>query len=239
MSLPRSFMNRAEAVVTAVALMLAAGGSIGEGISEAQIAAGLFETGLMAEMPVDAECPPISLGFGTTLNRSGKKRTEAHGLVHAGVDWTLPEGTPIVAIADGIVVETGEELEGPRGNFVAIEHDSPGSRIYSSYVHLSGFNVARGQGVRRGQVIGFVGKTGRSATYVHLHLNVYGSESVMVGGRRWRYRYDYLQLLSGDMTPIDPVKKRQRKVPVAYIDQSGQIHPPGAKVIWPFACKTK
>jgi len=220
--------------------MLAASGSIGQGMSEAQIAAGLFETGLTAEMPVDAECPPISLGFGTTLNRSGKKRTEAHGLVHAGADWTLPEGTPIVAIADGRVVEIGEDLEDTRGNFVAIGHDSLGRRvIYSSYVHLSGFNVARGQGVKRGQVVGFVGKTGRGATYVHLHLNVYGSESVMVGGRRWRYRYDYLQLLSGDMTPIDPVKKRQQKVSVAYIDQSGQIRPPAAKVIWPFVCKTK
>ena len=237
--MPSSRPFRAGTAVTAVALMLAASGSVGQGMSGAQIAAGLFETGLTAEMPVDAECPPMSLGFGTTLNRSGKKRTEAHGLVHAGVDWTLPEGTPIVAIADGRVAEIGEDLQDTRGIFVALEHDSLGPRIYSSYVHLSGFNVARGQGVKRGQVVGFVGKTGRGATYVHLHLNVYGSESVMVGGRRWRYRYDYLQLLSGDMTPIDPVKKRQQKVSVAYIDQSGQIRPPAAKVIWPFVCKTK
>ncbi len=218
------------AVVLFIVMPLSA---LGQGTPEQQIAAGLYETGLSAQMPADAHCPEMSLGFGTQLNRSGKKRTEAHGTVHAGADWTLPEGTPVVGIADGHVIEKGED--GVRGSYIAIEHGGSGDRIYSSYVHLSGFNVDRGQGVRRGQVIGYVGKTG-NATYAHLHLNVYGDQSMRVGSRRWRYRYDYLQLLSGDMTPIDPVKKRHQKVPVAYIDQHGQIHPPGAKVIWPFAC---
>lgn len=213
--------------------------ALGQGTREEQIAAGLFETGLTPVLPADVDCPPMSLGFGSLLNRSGKKRSEAHGTVHAGVDWIMPEGAPVLAVADGAVVERGENLQDARGNYVAIEHDGPGGRMYSSYVHLSGFNVDRGQVVKRGQVIGYVGGTGRSATYVHLHLNVYGGESVRVGGRRWRYRYDYLQLLSGDMTPIDPEKRRVRRVPVAYIDEGGRIHPPGAKVIWPFACKTR
>jgi len=226
----------AAAISAAAFFLVAAPGAVAQGTPEEQIAAGLYETGLSPQMPADAACPDMSLGFGTQLNRSGKKRTEAHGIVHAGVDWVLPEGSSVLAVADGRVIERGQDLEGARGNYVAIEHHGLGSRIFSSYVHLSGFNVDQGQNVRRGQVIGYVGKTGRSATYVHLHLNVYGDQSMRVGGRKWRYRYDYLQLLSGDMTPIDPVKKRHQKVPVAYIDQHGQIHPSGAKVIWPFAC---
>lgn len=212
-------------------------GAVAQGTSDEQIAAGLYETGLLPELLEDAVCPEMSLGFGTKFNRSGKQRTAAHGTVHAGVDWALPEGTAVVAISDGRVLETGENVD-VRGYYVAIEHRGLGTRIYSSYVHLSKLNVDRHQDVRRGQVIGYVGKTG-NATYAHLHLNVYGDRSMPVGGRRWRYRYDYLQLLSGDMTPIDPVKKREQKVPVAYIDQSGQIHPPNAKVIWPFACTNK
>lgn len=233
----RMLCPRSVAAIAAAALsVVAPPNAVGQGTPEEQITAGLYETGLSPQMPADAHCPEMSLGFGTQLNRSGNKRTEAHGIVHAGVDWVLPEGSPVLAIADGRVIERGQDLEGARGNYVAIEHHGLGARIFSSYVHLSGFNVDQGQNVRRGQAIGYVGKTGRSATYVHLHLNVYGDRSMQVGGRKWRYRYDYLQLLSGDMTPIDPVKKRYQKVPVAYIDQHGQIHPSGAKVIWPFAC---
>jgi len=72
-----------------------------------------------------------------------------------------------------------------------------------------------------------------------LHLNIYGRQQTQLGNRKIRYRYDFLQLLSGDMTPIDPVKKRNQKVKVAYMDQFGKVHPPGAKVIWPFICERK
>ncbi len=209
-----------------------------EGTLAEQIAAGLFETGLSAEMPRDADCPEISLAFGTRLNRSGKPRTEEHGTTHVGVDWTVPEGTPVVAIADGNVIERGANPGDARGNYIAMEHRELGIRFFSNYAHLSRFNVDRGQIVKRGQVVGYVGKTG-SATYEHLHLNVYGDRSVKVGSRRWRYRYDYLQLLSADMTSIDPVTKREQKIPVAYIDQTGEIHPATAKVIWPFACSRR
>ena len=229
-------LRRVAAIAMAALSLVASPSVVGQGAPGEQIAAGLYETGLSPQMPADAHCPEMSLRFGAQLNRSGKKRTEAHGTVHAGVDWVLPEGSAVLAIADGRVIERGQDLEGARGNFVAIEHSGLGARIYSSYVHLSGFNVDPGQNIRRGQAIGYVGKTGRSATYVHLHLNVYEDRSVQVGDRRWKYRYDYLQLLSGDMTPIDPVKRRHQKVQVAYVDQHGQIHPPGAKVIWPFVC---
>ncbi|HLC26001.1 MAG TPA: M23 family metallopeptidase [bacterium] len=211
------------------------------GTEEEYIAAGIFETGLTAEMPEDANCPVIASGFADRYNRSGRLRSEyAQWLFHAGVDWGLPEGTPIVAIADGRVIarqidEPGSEL----GNHVIIRHYPRRDDISASYVHLSGFNVDVNQEVKLGQVIGFVGKTGKGVTYSHLHLNIYGRQQTQLGNRKIRYRYDFLQLLSGDMTPIDPVKKRNQKVKVAYMDQFGKVHPPGAKVIWPFICERK
>lgn len=226
-------------LAAAACLLLAAGHARADGIEAEYIAAGIFETGLTAEMPADADCPAITLGFASRLNRSGRRRKSVHGSFHAGVDWALPEGTPIVAIADGLVVDRGDDPGGSRGNYVVIEHPAPGEGIRSSYVHLSGFNVEDNQEVNKGQVIGYVGGTGRNTTFVHLHLNVFGKEAVEVGKRRWRYRYDYLQFLSGDMTPIDPVKKRRRKVNAAYMDQAGKVHPPGARVIWPFICQRR
>lgn len=204
-------------------------------IEKQYIAAGIFETGLTPEMPEDANCPEIALGFGSRYNRSGKLRKESHGLFHTGVDWALPEGTPIVAISDGrVVAKRTDEPGSAPGNHLIIRHHPEGDNISSSYTHLSGFNVDEDQEVKKGQVIGFVGTTGTGVTFTHLHLNIYGEEQVQVGDRTWRYRYDFLQLLSGDMTPIDPFKKRRQKVPVAYMDQFGKVHPQGAKVIWPF-----
>lgn len=197
------------------------------------VAAGIYETGLVPDMPAGAKCPAMTLHFGSRLNRSGKARSANHGAYHAGVDWALPVGTPILAIADGEVFARRADLDKSTGNHVIIRH----SREFSStYTHLSAFNVEEGQSVSKGQVIGFLGQTGRNTTYAHLHLNIYGRERMQVGNRTWRYRYDYLQFLSGDMSPIDPVKKRKQKVKVAYMDRAGKIHPADAKVIWPFVC---
>ncbi|HJO75231.1 MAG TPA: M23 family metallopeptidase [Rhodospirillales bacterium] len=240
---PRSFKFGNIFTVAVFCAALAAGPTLSRGaetdLEKEYIAAGIFETGLTLEMPKKAKCPEMTLGFASRLNRSGRMRSKRHGAYHAGVDWALPEGTPILAVADGQVIDRDEELHKSRGKFVVIEHGSPHDGLYSSYVHLSGFNVNSNQAVKKGQVIGFVGKTGKGATYIHLHLNIFGKETIRVGNRKWKYRYDYLQLLSGDMSPIDPARKRQQKVKVAYMDQDGKVHPTGAKVIWPFACERK
>lgn len=80
-------------------------------IEKQYIAAGIFETGLTAEMPQDAICPEITLGFASRYFRSGKlMREDRHGSFHAGVDWALPEGTPIVAPMAGLLPDA---LMGP------------------------------------------------------------------------------------------------------------------------------
>jgi murein DD-endopeptidase MepM/ murein hydrolase activator NlpD len=86
--------------------------------------------------------------------------------MHAGVDIRGPQGTPIYATADGIVAES--DRRGGYGNLIEIDH---GKGIATRYGHLSRLLVTSGARVKRGQLIGLMGSTGRS-TGSHLHYEV-------------------------------------------------------------------
>ncbi len=74
---------------------------------------------------------------------------------HLGTDFAAPHGTPIVATANGVVVEA--TYSGGNGNYVKVQHDN----VYTTqYLHMSRRAVKRGQRVSQGQVIGYVGSTG-------------------------------------------------------------------------------
>ena len=88
------------------------------------------------------------------------------GAFHSGVDIGSSYGHPIVAPADGIVILT--DTMGGYGKTIMIDH---GNSISTRYGHLSGFAVTSGQRVQRGDVIGYVGESGRS-TGPHLHYEV-------------------------------------------------------------------
>lgn len=85
---------------------------------------------------------------------------------HAGVDITSDKGTPVHAAADGIVYQA--EFSGRYGRLVVIDH---GNGLSTRYAHLSKFEVIPGEEIRRGQVIGLVGDSGR-VTAPHLHFEV-------------------------------------------------------------------
>jgi murein DD-endopeptidase MepM/ murein hydrolase activator NlpD len=106
-------------------------------------------------------------------------------LLHAGVDWAAPIGTPVRAAFSGTIVFLGEK--GGYGNFVRLSHADGRD---TGYAHLSAFakNAKIGQAVRAGDVIGLVGTTGRS-TGPHLHFELY------VGG-----------------TTVDPLESETRQV---------------------------
>lgn len=85
---------------------------------------------------------------------------------HNGIDLAMPTGTPVYATADAVVSKA--ERFSSYGLYVALEH---GAEIQTRYGHLSRIAVAAGQQVRKGDVIGYVGSTGRS-TGPHLHYEV-------------------------------------------------------------------
>ncbi|HEY9580261.1 MAG TPA: M23 family metallopeptidase [Rhizorhapis sp.] len=89
-----------------------------------------------------------------------------HRRAHKGIDIPGPVGTPIYATADGIVSRSGRA--GGYGNLIEINH---GDGISTRYGHMSKLIVEPNQRVRRGQVIGLMGSTGRS-TGSHLHYEV-------------------------------------------------------------------
>jgi murein DD-endopeptidase MepM/ murein hydrolase activator NlpD len=85
---------------------------------------------------------------------------------HNGIDIPGPVGTPIYATADGTVGRA--QRLGGYGNYVEINH---GNEIQTRYGHLSAIAVTPGQRIRRGEILGYMGSTGRS-TGSHLHYEV-------------------------------------------------------------------
>lgn len=90
---------------------------------------------------------------------------------HYGMDFTAPRGTPVYATGDGRVERADNRSTG-YGNHIRIDH---GYGYVSLYAHLYKYNVRVGQKVRRGDVIGFVGSTGRSEA-PHLHYEIFKDE---------------------------------------------------------------
>jgi murein DD-endopeptidase MepM/ murein hydrolase activator NlpD len=108
--------------------------------------------------------PALGWVTGWFGNRSDPFTGEAG--YHQGIDISLDKGQPVYATADGIVELAA--YAGDYGNLVVLKH---GFGLTTRYGHLSGYAVKAGDVVRRGQVIGYVGATGR-ATGPHLHYEI-------------------------------------------------------------------
>ena len=111
----------------------------------------------------------ISSGFSNARRHPVTRKVQPH----YGVDYAAPTGTPVMTIGDGVV--TSVKYEGAGGNTVRIKHNS----VYSTaYLHLSKYakGLKVGQRVRQGEVIGYVGSTGRS-TGPHLDFRVWKNGS--------------------------------------------------------------
>ena len=91
--------------------------------------------------------------------------------MHWGMDFTAPKGVPIYATGDGMVTRADNNASG-YGKHIRIDH---GYGYMTLYAHLSNYNVKRGQKVKRGDLIGFIGSTGRSEA-PHLHYEVWKDE---------------------------------------------------------------
>jgi len=123
----------------------------------------------------------IASGFGYRIDPVYKDRRP-----HQGLDFTAPQGTPIYATADGTVKDVGFTTSG-FGNRVVINH---GYGYETLYGHMYRFKARVGQKVKRGEVIGYVGNTGKS-TGPHCHYEVHR------GGRP----VDPIYYFYNDLTP--------------------------------------
>lgn len=122
---------------------------------------------LLASIPAiqpisNKELNRIGSGFGYRIDPIYKTVK-----MHEGIDFTAPMRTEIYATGNGRVV-TVDRLHRGYGNMIVIDH---GYGYRTLYAHLSKFNVRPGQQVKRGEVIGYVGNTGKS-TAPHLHYEV-------------------------------------------------------------------
>jgi murein DD-endopeptidase MepM/ murein hydrolase activator NlpD len=104
---------------------------------------------------------PVTGAFGERIDPFN-----GEGAFHTGVDISTAYGQPVIAPADGVVVFAGDA--GGYGRLIVLEH---GQGISTRYGHLASYAAAIGQSVRRGDVIGYVGRSGRS-TGPHLHYEV-------------------------------------------------------------------
>ena len=131
----------------------------------------------------------VSSGFSYARRHPVTRRVQPH----TGVDYAAPKGTPVMTIGDGVV--TSVKYEGAGGNTVRIRHNS----VYSTaYLHLSKYakGLKAGQRVRQGEVIGYVGSTGRS-TGPHLDFRVWKNGTP-------------INPLKMESPPAEPIKEENR-----------------------------
>jgi murein DD-endopeptidase MepM/ murein hydrolase activator NlpD len=115
-----------------------------------------------------ADAPSLWPVVGPITSSFGERQDpfNGEGAFHAGIDISTSFGEAVRAAADGVVLTAG--LASGYGREVVIDH---GHGVQTLYGHLSGFAVSAGEEIKRGQVIGYVGTSGRS-TGPHLHYEV-------------------------------------------------------------------
>ena len=128
----------------------------------------IMRTGVQRRQALAAATPSIWPVPGWLSSPYGNRRDPFTGGpdFHPGLDISADYGEPVHATADGTIAVAG--VSGNYGNLVEIDH---GYGIVTRYGHLSRFQTTAGQQVHRGDVIGYVGSTGRS-TSAHLHYEI-------------------------------------------------------------------
>lgn len=127
----------------------------------------------------------VSSKFGVRIHPIKRVRRQ-----HNGVDYAAPSGTPVHAVADGVVTAKGWD-RGGGGNRIWIKHSQG---IESAYLHMRGYasGISKGSRVRQGQTIGYVGSTGAS-TGPHLDFRI-------------RQKGKYIDPQKTPTTPTEPIK---------------------------------
>jgi len=112
-------------------------------------------------------------------------RLSSYGTAVFNADFNPGNGTPVMSVADGVVVLATED-GGGLGVNVEVQHNIGGELVTTSYGHMQygSLQVSEGQQITAGQQIGLVGTTGQS-TGPHLHLEMFGADGVRFDGFAW------------------------------------------------------
>ena len=208
-------------------------------------------SGLEPVFPDQARCPEIASPFGSQTRYDGSPRPSwaPGGGYHGGIDITLTEGTPLLALAAGTVVSKGEggQLE---GIYLWLRHSPEDTAlsywVYSKYQHLQSLpELAIGARVAMGEVVARSGKTGTTGG----HYGAYGYPHLHLTTRKGPIDDQIMgSLLAAPGRPlIDPLviyhdasaKPEESAVTIPYATTDGQRRPQGTRVVWPVACQRR
>ena len=219
-------------------------------------------TGLAPVFPERYACEPIASGWGSPGRfDDSTRRQDRNGGLHGGLDISMKEGTPLLAVAAGKVIAKGEggALE---GIYLWMQHAPEDTglpyRAITKYQHLSelpklnvGDRVAAGQVVARSGMTGTVGRAFGPAGYAHLHVSMFvapvtespGQDKSIspVPPKDGKLSDPMLLFLpaGAEYEKAAEFPEAAKRVPVAVVDRNGLIHPAGSKVVWPVYCSEK
>jgi len=216
-----------------------------------QKARGVTETGLTPAFLNDADCPEIDSET-WAIDYTYKRNKAA---LHKGIDIPQPRGTPIVAVADGVVVGRFENDGNKKGIEVMVRHTPAQTRLpfwtYSQYTHLREMSpLAIGTAVKMGDEVGKTANTGKMGRRVRrdaLHFAIlysavpeWSNDGSVVTPRDgyfmdpnafYRARGPY------DSLSIAKLPSPQKRVPTPYLKTDGTLVPATTKRIWPYRCE--
>ncbi len=223
---------------------------------EQAVRRGLVETGLRPVFAKGVRCRKIDEKW--AISYTAKRGRPA---LHGGIDIPAPTGTPILAVADGEVVALFIGENSFRGKEVVIRHSPKQTGFpfwtFSQYSHFDTMpNLRRGQRVKRGQVLGPTGNSGRGKQpFVQsrkrrpaIHFSVVYSKTksfkisknnvVVPKNAFWT---DPIAFLSGggslDTYALRALPQVKKKRKIGVMLSGGKFVPASAKIIWPYACK--
>jgi murein DD-endopeptidase MepM/ murein hydrolase activator NlpD len=214
-------------------------------------------TGLTPVFPERYTCEPVASAWGSPERFDSSTRLQSRNSgLHGGLDISLPEGTPVLAIAAGIVIAKGAggTLE---GNYLWMQHAPEDSglpyRAVVKFQHLSelpklnvGDRVAAGQIVASSGLTGTMGRAFGPAGYSHLHISMFVAPIAepavaAVPPRDGKLSDPMLLFLpaGADYANAAEFPEAAKRVPVAVTDRSGRLEPAGGKTVWPVYCSTR
>lgn len=204
-------------------------------------------SGLKPVFPDQVQCIKIASPFGSHTRYDGSQRPRwaPGGGSHGGIDLTLAEKTPLLALAAGTVVKKGRGgmME---GIYIWLRHTPEDTGltywVYSKYQHLESLpDLALNAKVAVGQVIAFSGKTGTvgghygGRGYPHLHLTTRKS---IDGKFEDTPLMDPLQIYH-DASPVADAAMDGKEVIIPYATSDGRLWPQNTRIVWPVACRPK